>query len=148
MFHPCNGYPFVDTIGRFAATVLYHVWFVKTVILDPRIGLKIITDVKLLVGNSGGRTIFEPFQLRHQREHQSKDYFHFPLMNFTSKFRRNGYIVQINDTHFDPVEILEEINDFRTLVNYKEVVEHENIILDAPDLSALIDLEEDVEQVI
>lgn len=132
MRHPCNSYPFVDIIGRLIATVLRHIFLAKQLIVDPSI-LFVITDVTSLVVNRGGRDIFEPFQLKEWTAENPKDSFQFPFIFSTLMYPRYGCIVQSNNNHFDPVEIREDITSLRALVNYEEVVEHENLRFVAPD---------------
>lgn len=133
MRHPCNSYPFVDIIGRLIATVLRHIFLAKQLIDNPSI-LFVITDVTSLVVNRGGRDIFEPFQLQEWTAENPKDSFQFPVMISTLVYPRYGCIVQSNNNHFDPVVIREDITDLRALVNYEELVEHENLMLVAPEL--------------
>lgn len=133
MRHPCNSYPFVDIIGRLIATVLHHILFAKQLIVDPIMPF-VITDVKSLVVNRGGRVIYEPFQVQQWTAENPKDSFQFPVMISTLVYGRYGCIVQSNNNHFDPVVIREEITDLRALVNYEELVEHENLMLVAPEL--------------
>jgi hypothetical protein len=132
MRHPCNSYPFVNVIGRLIATVLHHIFLVKQLTVDPSI-LFVITDVTSLVVNRGGRDIFEPFQLQEWTAENPKDSYQFPFMLSVLVYPRYGCIVQSNNNHFDPVEIREDITDLRALVNYEEVIEHENLMLVAPD---------------
>jgi len=136
MLHPCNCYPFADIIGKLVATVLDHVIFLKKVIINTASG-ESINDVKSIVVNTGGRDLFEPFILLDWSIMHPKSSFHFPFMDSTLRFRNFGIIVHVNDNHFDPVIVLEDINDMRALINHGgEDSDEENMMLVAPLIPA------------